>query len=316
MCRRLTGVNLKNALFVEHPKGVIRYYRIAREQARLFRAFDKLTDDKKRLETYLKRGLVLNERTKKILKHNDFKDFRSAVDFHIEQALLGTVLPFRCGGALAKGLSYKSVISLIHKLRFVSYYPRIIEQILEPLAARELAKSGITAKHAARFMTLQEILRHKKVDVAARIKQSRQGLLSIYENHEGREKLRWVKDSGPLVRSLEKADLSAKEVKGNIACRGLVRGTARLILTTKFSAAAFHKGDILVAISTSPELMPLIRKCGAIVTDEGGLTCHAAIISRELNIPCIIGTKVATQVLREGDQVEVNANQGKVRIIR
>ena len=55
---------------------------------------------------------------------------------------------------------------------------------------------------------------------------------------------------------------------------------------------------------------------GAIVTNQGGITSHAAIVSRELNIPCIIGTKIATKVLRDGDLVEVDANKGVVKIIK
>jgi pyruvate,water dikinase len=76
------------------------------------------------------------------------------------------------------------------------------------------------------------------------------------------------------------------------------------------------KGDILISPATNPNLMPAISKAGAMVTDEGGITSHAAIVSRELKIPCIIGTKIATQVLKDGDLVEVDANKGIVRIIK
>ncbi len=66
-------------------------------------------------------------------------------------------------------------------------------------------------------------------------------------------------------------------------------------------------------MSTSPEYIDAIRRAGAIVTDVGGLTSHAAIVSRELNIPCIVGTKIATTVLKDGDLVEVDATNGVVR---
>jgi len=61
--------------------------------------------------------------------------------------------------------------------------------------------------------------------------------------------------------------------------------------------------------------VPAIKQAAAIITDMGGITCHAAIISRELGIPCVIGTKHATKVLRDGDMVEVDATHGKVRVI-
>ena len=66
---------------------------------------------------------------------------------------------------------------------------------------------------------------------------------------------------------------------------------------------------------TRPEFLPLMKKAKAIITDEGGITCHAAIVSRELGIPCIIGTKIATKVLKDNDLVEVDAEKGIVRKI-
>ena len=64
---------------------------------------------------------------------------------------------------------------------------------------------------------------------------------------------------------------------------------------------------------TRPEYVPLMKMAAAIVTDEGGITCHAAIVSRELKKPCVIGTQVATKVFQDGDMLEVNANHGMVR---
>ena len=66
---------------------------------------------------------------------------------------------------------------------------------------------------------------------------------------------------------------------------------------------------------TTVDYLPAMKKASAIVTDDGGITSHAAIISRELGIPCIVGTKIATKVLKDGDLVEVNANKGEVKIL-
>ena len=66
---------------------------------------------------------------------------------------------------------------------------------------------------------------------------------------------------------------------------------------------------------TSPDYMVAVKKAAAIVTDEGGVTCHAAIVSRELKIPCIVGTKNATKALKTGDLVEVDADNGVVRLL-
>jgi len=72
---------------------------------------------------------------------------------------------------------------------------------------------------------------------------------------------------------------------------------------------------VLVIPMTRPEHVPYMKLASAIVTDDGGITCHAAIVSRELGKPCVIGTKIATQIFKDGDMVEVNANHGIVRKI-
>jgi pyruvate,water dikinase len=77
----------------------------------------------------------------------------------------------------------------------------------------------------------------------------------------------------------------------------------------------FNYGDILVTIMTSPDFVVVMKKAAAIITDEGGLTSHAAIISRELEKPCIVGTRSASRILKDGDLVEVDANLGVVRKI-
>lgn len=73
--------------------------------------------------------------------------------------------------------------------------------------------------------------------------------------------------------------------------------------------------DILVATMTTPDMLPIIRGMRAVITDDGGVLCHAAITCRELKIPCIIGTGHATRVLKDGDEVEVDATNGTVRIL-
>ena len=65
-----------------------------------------------------------------------------------------------------------------------------------------------------------------------------------------------------------------------------------------------------------PDYLSAMKKAVAFVTDEGGITCHAAIVARELNKPCIIGTKIATKVLKDGDEVEVDADKGVVKILK
>lgn len=76
-----------------------------------------------------------------------------------------------------------------------------------------------------------------------------------------------------------------------------------------------HKGDILIAQTTAPELIFACKKAAAIVTDVGGLLSHAAIVSREFGIPCIVGTQIATEVFKDGDLVEVDAHKGIIKLV-
>lgn len=116
----------------------------------------------------------------------------------------------------------------------------------------------------------------------------------------------------PLIKDENKKILS--EVKGAIAQKGIARGIVKVVTTVK-DLPKVKAGDIMVTFMTSPNFMPAMRLAGAFVTDEGGLTCHAAIVAREMKKPCVIGTKIATKTFKDGDKVEVDANKGVVRKI-
>ncbi|MFA6227032.1 MAG: PEP-utilizing enzyme [Candidatus Paceibacterota bacterium] len=105
-----------------------------------------------------------------------------------------------------------------------------------------------------------------------------------------------------------------KELKGQVACGGKVRGKVRIIMSKK-DIGTLEDGEILITAMTTPEYLPAMHKSAAFVTDEGGITCHAAIVARELKKPCIIGTKNATKVFKDGDMVEVDADKGIVKVI-
>jgi len=105
------------------------------------------------------------------------------------------------------------------------------------------------------------------------------------------------------------------ELHGITAAAGFAKGKVKIVLN-KDALQRIDSGDILVTVMTTPECVPAMKKASAIITDEGGITCHAAIVSRELGKPCIIGTKIATKVLHDGDEVEVDADKGVVRILK
>lgn len=101
------------------------------------------------------------------------------------------------------------------------------------------------------------------------------------------------------------------ELKGQIAFKGKVTGIARVILDRRQSKD-LQEGEILVTTMTSPEFVPAMKLSGGIITNEGGILCHAAIMSRELRKPCIIGTKIATDAIKTGQKVTLDADRGVI----
>lgn len=132
------------------------------------------------------------------------------------------------------------------------------------------------------------------------------GELEVFSGQEGKT----------LMESLKaKEDYSAiQELKGSIAFMGKAQGHAKLVFTPQ-DIKKVERGDVLVAVMTFPHFIAAMEKACAFVTDEGGILCHAAIVSREMRKPCVIATKYATKIFKDGDMVEVDAEKGVVRFI-
>ncbi len=114
---------------------------------------------------------------------------------------------------------------------------------------------------------------------------------------------------------LPKQKFVSKDIKGAVAYKGRVKGIVKVVMKVE-ELDKVKNGDILVTFMTAPSHISAMKKAAAFVTDEGGITCHAAIVAREMKKPCIIGTKIATKVLKDGDMVEVDANKGIVKILK
>lgn len=122
----------------------------------------------------------------------------------------------------------------------------------------------------------------------------------IYENYDA------------VVSSVSRG--GSDEVRGLVAYKGNISGRVSVVLS-KDDFGKVKVGDVLVAKTTMPDYAPIMHKACAFVTDEGGVTSHAAITARELKKPCITGTKIATKAFKDGDLVEVDAEKGVVRKI-
>ena len=118
-----------------------------------------------------------------------------------------------------------------------------------------------------------------------------------------------------LILPSEAGKEDATFIKGRIAHPGIVNGRVRILLAGE-DHAQLEQDEILVTYMTTPDFMPAMHRAKAFITDEGGITCHAAIVAREMKKPCIIGTKVATSVLKDGDMIEVDADKGVIKILK
>lgn len=312
LMEKLVGIKLDNALYVEYPRGNIRHYRPASEIDQFIKLAQSIALDKEKTLMILKKGVELNMLGEKAIEINPFLDLKEAVGFLISLALYAGVVPYFIGHSTDIG---DEATDLINQLRSVSYYPKILDKVIMPLATKELGKYGLYASEIASVSTLTEILSGNISQ--DRLAQRSQHAAFVYANNKGVEEINWIDSPEKLINEIEEAVAEkTAELKGSVACKGKVKGLVRVIRDNSVSNIVFEQGDILVSASTNPALLPLMKKSGAIITDEGGITSHAAIISRELNIPCVIGIKRASLILKDGDMVEVDAEKGVVRILK
>ncbi len=116
------------------------------------------------------------------------------------------------------------------------------------------------------------------------------------------------------LEPVPESDVESGILIGTPGSAGKVTGTARVLIRLA-DAGRLNKGDILVTSTTSPPWTPLFATAGGIVTDTGGALSHCAIVAREYEIPAAVGVRMATAVIKDGDQIEVDGNTGTVRIL-
>ncbi len=129
----------------------------------------------------------------------------------------------------------------------------------------------------------------------------------------------WSLKMEPPKVEVSKSPAPTRPIERKVIVKGIAAGKrdigagiAKVVLTLEDASRLVEKGDVLVTTITNPDYVPFMKMAGAIVTDKGGVTCHAAIVSRELGIPCIVGTENATQVMMTGREYTVDAKSGVV----
>jgi phosphohistidine swiveling domain-containing protein len=161
---------------------------------------------------------------------------------------------------------------------------------------------------------VEELLDKKKKVSEDIVKQRKDNVYALVVRYD-EETFAYGDDYERIKQEEEQEIGRLKEFSGVIASKGKAKGVVKIVLTHE-DLKKINKGDILVAQQTIPDFVPSMEKTSAIITDLGGITSHAAIVSRELGIPCIVGTKIATKVLNEDDIVEVDAEKGIIRRLK
>jgi len=144
----------------------------------------------------------------------------------------------------------------------------------------------------------------------------------IEDHYATPQDVEWAMEGGEIyivqsrpITTIRKVEEVSEEVEGRILLKGLgaspgiASGRVKVIFSEK-EISKVEEGDILVTTMTTPDMVPAMKRAAAIVTDEGGMTCHAAIVSRELGVPAVVGTKKATKVLKDGMVITVDGEKG------
>ena len=206
---------------------------------------------------------------------------------------------------------YKARLFSEGKFEMMDYYWRdLISQLLEK---HNLNKSLCDF---VRFSELKDMVNGKFSLDMKELMDRKKGYI-LYQNNFmlGKDFAEFLNENNFVYDDLN-LNTDIDEFKGQVASQGdIVKGFVQIILNNN-EVKIFKKDKILVTSMTVPDFLPAMKRAKAIVTDEGGLTCHAAIVARELSIPCIIGTRIATKVLKNGDLIEMDSNKGEVKILK
>jgi len=182
--------------------------------------------------------------------------------------------------------------------------------------AQEVAKRNQISSPDIELYNPKELLKLAEENIKINLNKRKNGYLSYYHEKENVLSYEYGNKANEMIGRYTniKVDKNITEIKGLVTSKGKVTGKVRILAGSRHFDS-MQEGEILVTSMTSPEFIVAMRKAAAIITDEGGITCHAAIVSRELGIPCIVATKVATRVFKDGDLVEVDADKGVVKKI-
>ncbi len=266
----------------------VNYFRKKVNAALKNESVEKIKKDIQQLESYVQK--TRQQKLDICQKHNLGNNIKETVNFFTRLIILRD---------RRKEWLLKSHVVIKHFAAEISKRTGISLHVLEYLSCWEF--EGI-----AQLKKQKEL--KERIENSTWVADEKSGKDSCYAGYFG-------KDAVQINAYLQKRLVAETDVlKGVAASSGYAKGTVKVINRVQ-EFSKMQKGDILVSSNTRPEYVPIMKLAAAIITDEGGITCHAAIVSRELKIPCIVGIQTATKVLKDGMKVEVDADKGIVRVL-
>jgi len=317
--KKYLGLFFDHTLFI-HRKGTVSFF-IAENEFRhlgevLARKSEKNISFAKKYCSALKKNTdillpLMEKLQKKIPTPAEYKQFFAAFDRHLAfHVFVKKTTDFLTAEALKKLMPIFQDARLYSE-KIYSESEKFFRNVMKLIAKKEKYEADdLTCLTREEF---ENYLKTGKLPDKSELKKRFEASVLYFEKDNVFLAVGTIADEVDNVIALQ-AKSNKNDIKGITAYPGKITGMARIILDP-FSNNIFNENDILVTGMTRPEFMPFIKKCSAIVTDVGGILCHAAITARELKIPCVVGTAVASKIFQDGDLLEVDATKGIVKTL-
>ena len=318
--QRVLKVHFDHTLFI-HKKGVVSFYVKQDEFEQLGKKLaQRVIKNPKLAKAWLRElkknsdsiATVMRRLEKKIPSWKEYQEFLKFFEKHLPyHVFMKKTVDFLPLEILNKFLPYFKDARIYSEYVY-SDTEKYFRGVMRVISRKENVYSNyLTCLTQQEF---EKYLRKKVLPNRAILKQRFEASILFFKNN--RINILVGKNN---VNSLEKAILayrikgSVKQVRGIRGYPGYSSGVARIVLDP-FKVGVFNRGDILVTGMTRPEFLPIIKKSSAIITDAGGILCHAAITARELKIPCVVGTEIATKIIKNGYRLTVDATTASIKI--
>lgn len=311
----VVGEGVNEACYVyRQGEDLVKIYYEPSSMEKLFEGVAKNSQDKDKTMKQIKDSLKYFEKLKPYYVEEktakNIKEFKKLYDIYFQYWYLGSLVWILPNVEAVDAEIRKAALKAREKTQEFS---ETIEFIFEKFIDNNFPH----LKNKSRFILPEEIWSREieSKDIVKKIAEREKGFM-LYKGkmYVGENIDQQIDELGIVLSEGVDKSKQSKELTGQIAQKGQAKGAVKLVSSLN-DLDKVEQGDILVAAMTMPKYLPAMKRAAAFVTDEGGVTCHAAIVSREMKKPCVIGTKIATQVLKTGDLVEVDADKGIVKIL-